>query len=295
MLKKLLGSIIGFIVGLVLIVGGTILVVNAKYGINIITVGKSLGKLGGTVDVAALAPRAPNYESGTDEATTAATVNAAISGLVIEPSTEDDSYRLSTSVSSTLSQDLRLTDTQCCVLLNWVLNNNEGSQIANIAGKDVDLKDYEFKVVQIQFSEGEEGAINFNVVMSLSLKKIKDKMNGFPFSFLKNKVPDTLYISSTVSVTKTAGAFHYDVGHVSLALNNMSGEEVDKVFQLLNIFAKAGDVSNFNISLGKSFVDALIGNSEIGGFTYSMHDGVGVADFAFEKEGDTIYYVMKTA
>ena len=148
-----------------------------------------------------------------------------------------------------------------------------------------------------EFSDGADGAINYNVVMSISLQKIKDKMNSFPFSFLKNKVPVKLYISSTVAITKGAGAFNYEVSSVSLALNNMTGDEVDKVFKLLNIFAGAGDVSTFNLSLGKSFVDALIGNADANGLTYSLASsaGSGIADFAFEKEGETIYYVIKKA
>ena len=46
MLKKLIMSLIGFVVTIVLVVGGTILFVNAKYGINMIDVAKSLKKLG---------------------------------------------------------------------------------------------------------------------------------------------------------------------------------------------------------------------------------------------------------
>ena len=291
-LKKLFKGLIGLVLTIVLVVGGTILIVNAKYGINIISVAKSLGKLGGTVDVAALAPKAPQEA---DYPATMNVINNSLAGFITYDSAEQK-YAISSSASP-LSQDLKLTDTQVCVLINWILEGQEGSMNVNIAGKEVDLKEYEFKVVQIEFKDGAEGAINYNIVMSISLAKIKDKMNGFPFNFLKDRVPDKLYISSTVAVKKAEGKFKYDVSSVSLALNNMTGEEVEKVFKLLNIFVGAGEVSTFNSSLGKSFVDALIGNADANGLTYSLasNAGSGIADFAFEKEGETIYYVMKYA
>ncbi|HAJ77445.1 MAG TPA: hypothetical protein DCO89_00045 [Clostridiales bacterium] len=289
-LRRLIKGLIGLVLTIILVVGGTILIVNAKYGINIISVAKSLGKLGGDVDVTTLAPKAPKEA---DYAPTMHVINDALAGFITYDE-EEQKYSISSSASP-LSKDLKLTDTQVCILINWILEGQEGSMNVNIAGKEVDLKEYDFKVVQIQFTEGAEGAINYNVVMSISLTKIKDKMNGFPFSLLKGKVPDTLYLSSTVSVLKTAGAFKYEVSSVSLALNNMTGDEVDKLFKLLNIFVGVGDVSTFNLSLGKSFVDALIGNADVSGLTYSLasSSGSNIADFTFEKVGETIYYVMK--
>lgn len=288
MIKRFFKFIFGFIITIVLVAGGTVLYVNAKYDINIFTVGKSLGKLSENVDVATLAPKAPKVE---DLSATKNIINASINDL-ISYNSETDTYSVNKSISSSISEDIKLTDTQVCVLLNWMLESQEETMKANIGGKEVDLKDYNFKLVQIAFSSGKEGAINFNLVMSISLEKIKDKMNSFPFSFFKSKVPDTLYISSTVAIKKTEGTFGYSVKSVSLALNNMTGEEVEKLFKLVNIFAKVGDLSDFNLNLGTSFVNALIGNNDVSGLTYSLKSA-GVTDFDFETISDTIYYVIK--
>ena len=288
MLKKLIMSLIGFVVTIVLVVGGTILFVNAKYGINMIDVAKSLKKLG-TYDVATIVPKAPEEA---DYPVAMSTINSSLAGL-ISYNSEEDKYTFNTELSGTMSEDMRLTDKQVCILLNWMIDSQEDGLKVNIGGSDVNLKDYDFKLAQVALTAAEGNAVNFNIVMSLSLKPLKDKMGSFPFNFLKGKVPDMLYISSTVKVTKTEGTFAYNVESVSLALNDMSGEEVEKLFKLANIFMKIGEVSNFNLSLGEGFVNALIGKSEeIKGFAYSMK-GAGAVDFEFDTTGAEVYFVVK--
>ena len=187
-----------------------------------------------------------------------------------------------------MTTDIKLTDSECCSVLQWVLNSNNDSMNANIAGQNIDLKEYEFTLEQIEFLEGEEGAVNFNIVLSVNLTKIKDRMTNFPFNLIKQKVPTKLYVSSVVSVKKLEGVFSYSIGSVSLALNNMSGKEVKQAFDLVNIFAKVGDGSAFNVSIGQSFVHALIGNSEVSGLAYSLRS-VGAVDFDFVTESGVIY------
>ena len=284
---KLLKRLISSLMVIVLVVGGTILFINAKYGINVFDVAKSLGKIGQMPEVSAVAPNAP---VDADKTATMNAVNSSIAGL-IQYDAEQDKYSVNTSISSTMSTDIKLSGAQTCVLLNWLLNSQE-TMNANIGGKEVNLKEYEFTIVQIDYAEGEEGAVNFNVVMSINLTKIKEKMTGLVLGWLKGKVPEKLYVSSTVAVTKGEGTFNYSVENVSLALNNMSGKEVNEAIKLLDIVVKSGTLTDFNKNLGKSFVDALIGNEDTPGLTYSLKSA-GVNDFAFEKVGDVMYYVMK--
>lgn len=284
---KLLKWLISSIMIVILIVGGTILLINAKYGINVFDVAKSLGKIGQMPEISQVAPKAP---TDADNTSAMNTINASIDGLIVYNS-ETQKYSLNNSVSSTMSSDIKLTGAQTCSLLNWVLDGQE-NMIANIGGRDVNLKEYEFTIVQIDFAEGEDGATNFNVVMSINLTKIKEKMTGLVLGWLKGKVPDKLYVLSTVAVTKNAGTFNYSVENVSLALNNMTGKEVEQAIKLLDIVVKSGNLTDFNKNLGKSFVDALIGNESVSGLTYSLKS-VGVNDFAFEKVGETVYYVIK--
>ena len=285
---KLLKALISVILTIVVIAGGFILFVNAKYGINMFDVIKSLDKLSATVDVETLAP---NAIQESDYATTKTELNAQLGDLILFDS-ETATYSINTSLSSSLTEDMKLTGKNACVLLNLMLDSNEEGIKANIGGQEVDLKEYDFKIVQVDFTELDENFVNFNVIMSVSLTKLKDKMGDFPLSIFKNKVPNTLYISSTLKVEKKTGTFNYESTHVSLALNNMTGKEVENLSKLINIVAKIGDISTFNLSIGSSFVNALIGNEENSGFAYSLKSA-GAVDFAFEQESETVYFVVK--
>ena len=55
---------------------------------------------------------------------------------------------------------------------------------------------------------------------------------------------------------------------------------------------RCATVEDLNNSLGGSFANAMIGNSETNGFAYSLRD-FGATDFDFEKIGDKIYFVIK--
>ena len=285
---KVISWVLGVVLTIGLAVGGFALFVNAKYGINMFSVVKSLGKLGGEVDLEVIAPNRP---TDADKQSTQTTVNGAIAGM-ISYNSETDKYTLNTSVSGAMENDLKLSGKQVCVLLNLMLDTSSESMVANIGGTEIDLKEYDFQIVQVDFSEITTNSVNFNIVMSVSLQKLKDKMNSFPTNMFKDKVPDALYISSTLKITKLENAFNYEVSSVSLALNNMTGKEVENVFKLVNIVAKIGELDNFNKSLGEGFVNAMIGNSSASGFGYSL-TSVGATDYDFEQIGDVIYYVIK--
>ena len=285
---KILKWFIGIVMSIVIGLGATILIVNAKYGINMIDVYKSLGRLSADVALDEIAPNAPNDE---DKPLTKNKVNAVLPGLVAYDEATD-TYSFSSEISGSMSEDLKLTGVDACLIVNWILDGQETGLVANIGGKDVDLKEYDFKIESIDFEINENSTVNYNVIMSISLVKIKEKMNSFPLSLLKSRVPNKLYISSTVQIEKKDGAFAYEVSSVSLALNKMTGEEVERLFKLINIVANVGEVGNFNLSLGKSFVDALIGNSETPGLAYSLRDA-GATDFEFAEQDDVTYFIVK--
>ena len=285
---KILKWFIGIVMSIVIGLGATILIVNAKYGINMIDVYKSLGRLSADVALDEIAPNAPKAE---DKPLTKDKVNAVIPGLVAYDEATD-TYSFSSEISGSMSENLKLTGVDACLIVNWILDGQETGLVANIGGKDVDLKEYDFKIESIGFEINENSTVNYNVIMSISLVKIKEKMNSFPLSLLKSRVPNTLYISSTVQIEKKEGLFTYEVSSVSLALNKMTGEEVERLFKLINIVANVGEVGNFNLSLGKSFVDALIGNSETPGLAYSLRDA-GATDFEFAEQDDVTYFIIK--
>ena len=285
---RLISWILGVVLTVALAVGGFALFVNAKYGINMFGVLKSLGKLGGEVDLEIIAPNRP---TDTDKQSTQTTVNGVFANMITYDS-ETEKYTLNTSVSGTMENDLKLSGKQACVILNLMLDSSSEAMVANIGGQEIDLKEYDFQIVQVDFSGLTTNEVNFNIVMSVSLQKLKDKMNSFPTNMFKDKVPNALYISSTLKITKLTGAFNYEVSSVSLAINNMTGGEVEDLFKLVNIVANIGELETFNKALGEGFVNALIGNSTVSGFGYSL-TSVGATDYDFEQVGDVIYYVIK--
>lgn len=291
LIGKLISWLLGIVVGLALVFGVFVLVVNAKYKINLFEVIGSLKKLNGNVDVAVIAPKAPTDD---DYASAMTSANKAVAGIIVYDD-ESKEYSLNDSAKTGMTADLKLTDAETCVLVNLMLKNGDAGVKFNAGGKDIDLKDYDFKLVQIALSNVAEKSADVNVVVSIDLTKLKNDMNNFPLNLLKNKVPQKLYVSSTVTVTKGDAPFEYTVASKSLALNNMSGKEVSQLFNVVNLVAKIGTADEFNEKLGKTFIDALIGNeSNASGFAYSLKS-IGASDFDFDTDGTNNYYVVRYA
>ena len=142
---KLFKWILGIVMSIVIGVGAMILIVNAKYGINIVDVYRSLGRLGQNVSVTEIAPNAPKNEDYNKAMTD---LNASLDGIVTY-NAETQKYTISSSISGTMSDDIKLTGQEACVLINWLLDSQEEALVANIGGSDVNLKDYDFKLVSI--------------------------------------------------------------------------------------------------------------------------------------------------
>lgn len=77
-----------------------------------------------------------------------------------------------------------------------------------------------------------------------------------------------------------------------LTINNLDEKGTESLLKTINTFIKFASVEDLNNSLGGSFANAMIGNSETNGFAYSLRD-LGATDFDFEKIGDEIYFVIK--
>ena len=167
---KLLKALISVILTIVVIAGGFILFVNAKYGINMFDVIKSLDKLSATVDVETLAT---NAIQESDYATTKTELNAQLGDLILFDS-ETATYSINTSLSSSLTEDMKLTGKNACVLLNLMLDSNEEGIKANNGGQEVDLKEYDKTQIDRPFdyiSKCKEFGFNKEYINSLLLDK----------------------------------------------------------------------------------------------------------------------------
>ena len=115
-------------------------------------------------------------------------------------------------------------------------------------------------------------------------------MNFFPANLIAKYIPDNLYIDSNVTVTKTSTPFEYSVSSNYLTINELNEQGTNELLTTLNKFVEVGNVEDFNLQIGKGFVDVIIGNAEQKGFIYSLKDA-GATDFVFSSETSSIVIV----
>lgn len=278
---KLLISLASTILSIVLIVGGICVFVKVKYDINIFDTISQVGQIAKEIDVE---EKFNNLFFEEDMATAKTSINEVIPNLI--EYSETDGYSLSSSVSETMSSDLKLTGKQVGALLNMLIKN-QGNSSFNIAGKE-----FNFELVQIEFDNLQEKSVEFNAVVKLDISSIKESMNFFPANWIAGYIPNNIYISSTLIIHKNETAFDYTLESQRLTINNLDEKGTESLLKTINTFIKFASVEDLNNSLGGSFANAMIGNSETNGFAYSLRD-FGATDFDFEKIGDKIYFVIK--
>ena len=150
----------------------------------------------------------------------------------------------------------------------------------------------EIKLMQVKFDNVQNGGARFNTVFRLNITPFKDEMKGFPFDFLKKYVPDTLYISSTVDVSKTTTPFEYVITHVSLTINNLDNAKTQDLFHTLDTFLKFGSQETFNETIGNKVMGVLIGNESETGLAYSLKP-LGATDYKFVIIDDIEYFTIQ--
>lgn len=153
--------------------------------------------------------------------------------------------------------DIKVSERQAGALAEVTFYSQTDGKIA------IGEKDLEVTLKQMDFSSiADDGSANFNVVVKIGLTPYKDDMNKFPYTLVKKYIPDDLYVSSTVTVTKTDENMAYTVSHDSLTLNNLGSSDAEELVNTLNTVAKIGTAESMNLSIGTTLVNALIGNEE---------------------------------
>ena len=259
----------------------------ATYEINVFEVAGQVKTLNQEVDLEKLAP---NVFTIDDMAGAKIVTDENINGLISY--TEEEGYKLTPeAVSTAMLGSLKFTDKQVGAILNNIIDSQEELNVQ--LGSVINLKDYGFKVVQVAFSNITETTTDFNVVIKIDLTKIKEeKMAKFPFNWIRKGVPDSLYFSSTVTLTKGANAFEYTTEGKSLMINNLSSEQTESIFKTINTFLKLGGPKDFAKTIGDTFVNALIGNEANPGLAYSLKSA-GATDFLFEADATNNYFIIQ--
>lgn len=283
LIKKLIWTIISLLLIIVLIVAGGYVFVRVKYKVDLFSTISELKTLNEKVDENTIAPDAFSKlnMSGVKEQT-----DLSVVGLVTVDDNEEN-YRVNLNLSSGEMQDIiKLNYLQVGALADNILQNQLGGKI-NFNDKDIEIK-----LLQVKFDNVQNGGARFNTVFKINITPFKDEMKGFPLSFVKKYVPDTLYISSMVDVSKTTTPFEYVVTHVSLTINNLDNAKTQDLFHTLDTFLKFGSQETFNENIGKKVLGVLIGNENEAGLAYSLKP-LGATDYRFVIIDDIEYFTVQ--
>jgi hypothetical protein len=136
----------------------------------------------------------------------------------------------------------------------------------------------------------ESGAL-FNVVISVDMTPLKKQSDNKIINYVTSLVPDTMYVSSTVLVTHDGNAFSYDVKHEALQINNLTADDTADMFHTLDVLFKVGEAEKWNVYVGTTIMDALVGNAEKNGLAYGLKE-IGATDYAFVEEDGKEYFAV---
>ena len=304
-LKSLLVTIITLVIIVALAVGGVWAFCYFKYDVNVFAVASALNKVSAVPEESEVATNIPDESDYTSLMNKINTALCLGTNKVITYNNETQKYEFDYSQANKVlgTDDLVLTDKESCALFNMILTSQDPT--INTGSENIKLSDYGFRLLELDFSDyqvittdGTTINSSFKIVSSVNLIEVKKKMNNFPLSLLKGKVPDTLYIASTVTVVMGQNTVEYTVESKALNLNKVTYEEIKPVFKLLNNFMQIGEIDAFNKQIGSMFVNGLLGTSEASGFAYSLitqevSPGIKVAEsFAFTKDGDNVKFTI---
>lgn len=283
---QLIKTIFVFVLIIVLILVGGCIFINYKFGVNVPSLLNDVRILNQEVDVNRLAP---NVYTEEDLEAAKKVTDISLEGLITVD--ENGNYEVNADkVSKDMHLDVKLSDRQIAAMIDNVLESE--ATIDSGSGELGDLKEYGFKLVQVQFSNKVGNSVDINVVFKFDLTPFKDQMTEFPIDKAKSIVPESLYFSTTVTLTKIGSSFDYSTVGKSLTVNNLSEKQTEEVFETLNLFAGFGTSTDFAKMTGDVFVNALIGSSESAGLTSDLAS-VGASSFDFISENGENYYVIK--
>lgn len=282
LIKRLLVSLMTFVLVLGVIVVGGYIVIRKKYGIDLYNTVQQLKILSQDVDESVICPYSFSEENQKDVQNE---VNGSISNLV--KYSEENGYTLDLeNIPTEMGQSIQLEDKEVAALADMVIRQEMNSTVS------IGNQSTTFTLKQIKFSHIDDlGNASLNTVISLDLTPFKEKMNRFPFQYLKKYVPDALYISSTVLVNKGENAFAYSIEPNEFALNHLKPEQTEDFFHTLDSVIHIGSAEELNKMVGEAVVGSLIGNEKQAGFAYSLKN-YGAKDYTFLSDKTGNYFVV---
>lgn len=286
-LKIILRIVLIVVIVAALAIGAVWGFVYIKFHVNAFSVLGTLNDLNKPVAVETIAPKAINYE--VDMASAQASANASIPNIITKDS--EGNYSVNDTALPVMVSDMTLSDKQMCAIITTILKNSDK---IDLKFGSVDLKDYDLKLVQFSFGDlnTETKTTTFNAVFSMSLTKLKNQMSGFPLSMLKGRIPDTIYLSNTVEITKGTNAWEYTVASNNISINNVQQNKLAEILTIANNFVQLGTVEELNQKIGTVLANGIIGNASNYGFAYALHSA-GAQDYNFVLSDEQVKLIIK--
>ena len=282
LIKKLVISLISIIALIAVLVIGGYIFVRTTYNIDLFNTVKQLKTLQQKVDESALCPNAFNTD---DMASAKVSINSSVSNMITY--SDEVGYQINLSgIASPMTSEIRLTDKQVGALANLIVQQELGGKIT------VNDKDLPLSVMQVTFSDIDNGNVTFNTTVKIDITPLKKDMTSFPYNYVSGYIPSYLYVSSTVDVKKESTPFTYTVSHNNIRLNNLTSADTDDLFHTLDTVMKIGSAKDLNESIGNTVINTLIGNENNSGIAYALRS-TGATDYNFIQETEINYFVIE--
>lgn len=287
-LSRLIKGLIIFVLVLVLIATAGYLFVRFYYGVDLITVGGQIKKLATPVDES----KFTNRFAVEDKLSLQAEINNQFTIGEYIIGNETDGFRTHTEADGELVPNftdptMELSDKECGALIDIFMANAENKAALKLG--DVEVP---FSIIQVTFTDVEdaENATDFNIVIKLDLRQFKEKkFSGFPLKYFGKMIPDDVYLSSTVTVTKnTEEAFAYSISNGRVSINALDEKETQDLFNSIKKIVNFTSSDELAKSFATPFVNALIGKEN------SLASGMSCLNYNFEKVGDIVKLVFIT-
>ena len=278
-LKRLLIALLIMVLLAGALVAGAYFYVKNTYGIDVFKTIGQLKTLGREVDEAELCP---NAFSESDMASVEDEINASVDGFISY--TEENGYKVNfDDLPSEMKTVIKLTDKQVGAVADTVVRQEMNGEV-EIADKKVPVK-----LLQVAFSDiDESGNADFNVVVRLDLKPLTADVDEGAKRFVGKYLPEFLYVSSTVRVTRGAG-FEFTVAHKTLTLNNLSAKDTEEFLGTLDKLMGIGTAQTLNETIGNTVLSSLIGSESQNGLAYSLKN-IGATGYTFTTENGVNYF-----
>ena len=180
--------------------------------------------------------------------------------------TANDNDSITNKTQSSLSEDLIIYDREVGAFLNQKIQNGLS---VNVGDSEIVLSDYNVVILETNFLSTNLPAphlVDVNVKFKFDTSIIKNSFSSFPFSLLKDRIPETLYISITAEIELAEGqAQSYYLDTKEIIVNQLSAAESQNIFNLVAMATGLESSQTLTNQVAECFVKELLGTNSYNG------------------------------